>query len=107
MTPRQPVQRPARKRPAPGLARWRRRNLTFDRVSFFLVFLIVPVAGYIAFVVSPFVQAAYYSLTSWSGFSPEMTFVGLANYAEAATDDTFLKSVRNSVILALVLPIVT
>jgi N-acetylglucosamine transport system permease protein len=52
-----------------GSARWRRRNLTFDKVSFFLVFLIIPVAWYIGFVVSPFVQAAYFSLTDWSGFS--------------------------------------
>ena len=35
-----------------------------------------------AFVVSPFVQAAYFSLTNWSGFSPEMKFVGLANYVK-------------------------
>jgi N-acetylglucosamine transport system permease protein len=87
--------------------RWRRRNLTFDRVSFFLVFLVVPVIGYLAFVVSPFVQAAYFSLTSWTGFSPEMKFVGLANYAKLLDDDTFLKAVGNSVTLAIVLPIVT
>ena len=87
--------------------RWRRRNLTFDRVSFFVVFLVVPVAGYIAFVVSPFGQAIYYSLTSWSGFSPDMTFIGLDNYAKLLQDSIFLKSVANSVILAIVLPIVT
>ncbi len=87
--------------------RWRRRNLTFDRVSFFLVFLVVPVIGYLAFVVSPFIQAAYFSLTSWTGFSPEMKFVGLANYAKLLDDDTFRKAVGNSVTLAIVLPIVT
>jgi N-acetylglucosamine transport system permease protein len=90
-----------------GSRRWRKRNLTFDRVSFFLVFLILPVAVYIAFVVSPFVQAAYFSLTNWSGFSPDMKFVGLANYVKLINDDTFLTSVRNSVILAIVLPVVT
>lgn len=87
--------------------RWRRRNLTFDKISFFAVFLVVPLAGYIAFVVSPFGQAVYFSLTSWSGFSPEIPFVGLKNYAKLLDDDTFLTSVRNSVILALVLPTVT
>ena len=90
-----------------GSRRWRKRNLTFDRVSFFLVFLVLPVAVYVAFVVSPFVQAAYFSLTSWSGFSSDMTFVGLANYAKLLADDTFLKSVGNSVLLAVVLPAVT
>ena len=90
-----------------GSRRWRKRNLTFDRVSFFLVFLVLPVAVYVAFVVSPFVQAAYFSLTSWSGFSPDMSFVGLANYAKLLADATFLKSVGNSVLLAVVLPAVT
>ena len=59
-----------------GSARWRRRNLTFDKISFFLVFLVIPVAFYIAFVVSPFVQAAYFSLTDWTGFTPAMNFMG-------------------------------
>ena len=86
---------------------WRRRNLTFDRISFFVVFLVIPVAGYLMFVVSPFVQAAYFSLTSWTGFSPEIPFIGLDNYAKLLDDDTFLKSVANSVILAIVLPTVT
>jgi N-acetylglucosamine transport system permease protein len=87
--------------------RWRRRNLTFDRISFFVVFLIVPVVGYIAFVVSPFVQAAYFSLTNWSGFTPDMKFIGLANYSKLFNDATFLKAMGNSVILAIVLPVVT
>ena len=86
---------------------WRRRNLTFDRISFFVVFLVVPVAGYLTFVVSPFVQAAYFSLTSWTGFSAEMDFIGLANYTKLLADGTFMKAVGNSVILAIVLPTVT
>jgi N-acetylglucosamine transport system permease protein len=87
--------------------RWRRRNLTFDKVSFFLVFLIIPVAWYVGFVVSPFVQAAYFSLTDWTGFTPAMNFVGLANYAKLFSDDTFLKAVGNNVLMAIVVPIVT
>jgi len=87
--------------------RWRKRNLTFDKISFFLVFLVVPVVGYIAFVVSPFLQAAYFSLTNWSGFTPDMQFIGLANYTKLFADATFMKSVGNSVILAIVLPVIT
>ena len=90
-----------------GSPRWRRRNLTFDRISFFAVFLVVPLVAYIAFVVSPFVQAAYFSLTSWTGFSPEIPFVGLSNYTKLLSDDIFLRAVGNSVVLALVLPTVT
>jgi N-acetylglucosamine transport system permease protein len=87
--------------------RWRRRNLTVDRISFFVVFLIIPVVGYIAFVVSPFAQAAYFSLTNWSGFTPDMKFIGLSNYTKLLHDATFLKAMTNSIILAIVLPVVT
>jgi N-acetylglucosamine transport system permease protein len=87
--------------------RIRRKDLTFDKVSFLLVFLVVPVIGYIIFVVSPFIQAAYYSLTDWSGFTAGMNFIGLNNYVKLFNDATFMKAVGNSVTLAIVLPIVT
>ncbi len=101
-----PVGRPTGFR-ALASSRWRRRNLTFDKISFFLVFLIVPLVGYLAFVVSPFVQAAYFSLTNWTGFSPSMQFIGLANYTKLLQDDTFRTAVGNSITLAIVVPTVT
>ncbi|WP_022886030.1 carbohydrate ABC transporter permease [Glaciibacter superstes] len=87
--------------------RWTRKDLTFDKISFMVVCLVVPLVVYIVFVVSPFVQAAYYSLTDWSGFTSGMNFIGVSNYVKLFQDATFLKSVGNSVTLALVLPIVT
>ena len=87
-------------------ARWRRKNLTVDKVSFAAVFLGVPLVVYLVFVLSPFVQAIGYSLTSWSGFDASTPFVGLANYVKAFTDDDFVQAVQNSVTLVLVLPIV-
>jgi N-acetylglucosamine transport system permease protein len=90
-----------------GSARWRRRNLTFDKISFFLVFLVIPVAFYVGFVVSPFVQAAYFSLTDWTGFTPAMNFIGLSNYAKLFTDSTFLQAMGNNILMAFVVPIVT
>ena len=87
-------------------ARWRRKHLTFDKVSFAVVFLGVPLVLYVVLVLSPFVQAVVYSLTSWTGFDTSMRFIGLANYVNAFTDPTFLISVRNSVELVVVLPIV-
>jgi len=61
---------PARRRRA---GRW-----TFDKISFMVVFLGLPLAIYIVLVVSPFAQAVYYSMTDWTGFSPQQNFVGLA-----------------------------
>jgi len=87
--------------------RFSRRDLTFDKISLMVVFLGVPVACYIIFVVSPFLQAFYYSLTDWSGFTPERHFTGLSNYRKLFTDDIFLHAMRNSITLVIVLPIVT
>ena len=72
-----------------------------------VVFLGVPLAIYLVFVVSPFVQAVYYSLTDWSGFSKTQNFIGLKNFQRVFTDDIFLKALRNNVVLAIVLPVVT
>jgi N-acetylglucosamine transport system permease protein len=85
----------------------RRRPLTFDRVSFMVVFLGLPLAVFVIFVVSPFVQALWYSLTDWSGFTSGMNFVGFDNYVKLFHDDIFLKAVRNNVELAIVVPFVT
>jgi N-acetylglucosamine transport system permease protein len=85
----------------------RRRPLTFDRASFMVVFLGLPLVVFVVFVVSPFVQALYYSLTDWSGFSAGQNFVGFANYTKLFHDDIFLHAVRNNILLAVVVPIVT
>lgn len=106
MTVSTPVAQPGGGK-ATAARRIRRKDLTFDKVSFLLVFLVIPVIGYIIFVVSPFIQAAYYSLTDWSGFTAGMNFIGLNNYVKLFNDATFMKAVGNSVTLAIVLPIVT
>ena len=84
-----------------------RRKLTFDRVSFFVVFLGLPLSIFLLFVVWPFVQAFYYSLTDWSGFTPDMNFVGLRNYRTLLHDDIFMTAFWNNVLLAVVVPLVT
>ena len=76
-------------------------------MSFIVVFLGLPLALFLFFVVSPFVQAIWYSMTDWTGFSPDMNFVGLDNYPKLVHDDIFLTAVRNNVLLAIVVPLVT
>jgi N-acetylglucosamine transport system permease protein len=93
-------------RTAPPRAR-SRRPLTFDRVSFFLVFLGLPLALFLGFVVWPFVQALYYSMTDWTGFTPDMNFVGLDNYRKLLHDDIFMTALRNNILLAVLVPLVT
>ncbi|WP_423065572.1 ABC transporter permease subunit [Devosia sp. CN2-171] len=90
---------------APATTTTRRWKLpSFDNASFALVFLGLPLAIYVIFVISPFVQAFYYSMTDWSGFSKTMNFVGLANYVTLLTDPVFTKAVYNSIVLVVVLP---
>ncbi|HEU5222383.1 MAG TPA: sugar ABC transporter permease [Candidatus Lumbricidophila sp.] len=88
-------------------ARRRRQRLTFDRVSFMAVFLILPLAIFLLFVISPFVQALYYSLTNWTGFSPDMKFVGIDNYVKLFNDGIFMRAVVNNLLLLAVVPVVT
>lgn len=88
--------------PTTTTRRWKLPS--FERSSFALVFLGLPLAIYVIFVISPFVQAFYYSMTDWSGFSKKMNFVGLANYVTLLTDPVFTKAVYNSIVLVVVLP---
>lgn len=83
------------------------RPLTFDYVSFLLVFLVLPVALFVVFVISPFVQAVYYSMTNWTGFTPNMDFVGLNNFVKLFNDSTFLQAMGNNILMAIVVPLIT
>ncbi|MEZ0165075.1 carbohydrate ABC transporter permease [Kineococcus sp. LSe6-4] len=84
-----------------------RRRWTFDRVSLVVVFLGVPLALYLVFVLYPFTQAAWYSLTSWSGFTATQEFIGLENYRRLLGDGLFLQAIGNSLSLLVVVPAVT
>jgi N-acetylglucosamine transport system permease protein len=77
------------------------------RRGFVLLTLGVPFAFYAVFVLWPFAQAFIYSLTNWSGFSDAFDFVGLSNYRALLGDDIFLQAVRNNLLLAVVVPLVT
>jgi len=78
-----------------------------DRVTLFIVFLGLPLAIFLIFVISPFIQAAWYALTNFGGFSPTYQFTGPANFIKLLGDHNVLNAFLNNVILALVVPIVT
>ncbi|ARZ67216.1 sugar ABC transporter permease [Streptomyces sp. HU2014] len=77
------------------------------KYRFIVGFLAVPLAIYAVFVISPFVQAIYYSFTDWTGLSSDFKVVGFDNYRKMFEDDIFWKSVGHNVLLLLVLPLVT
>jgi ABC-type sugar transport systems, permease components len=71
------------------------------------VFLILPLAIFLIFVISPFVQAIYYSLTDWGGFTASMNFIGFQNYVRLFNDSTFTQAVLNCILLGFIVPFVT
>jgi N-acetylglucosamine transport system permease protein len=72
---------------------------------FIVGFLILPLALYALFVISPFIQAFYYSLTNWTGVSPQFDFIGLANFRNLLQDSLFLRAVRNNLVLLVAMPL--
>ena len=91
----------------PRSAAPRRRIPSWDRLSFMTVFLGLPLAIFVVFVIYPFGQALWFSMTDWTGFSPAYNFVGLDNFTKLFHDDIFMRSLRNNVELAIVVPLVT
>ncbi|MET9348038.1 carbohydrate ABC transporter permease [Streptomyces termitum] len=77
------------------------------KYRFIVGFLVVPLALYALFVVWPFIQSIYYSLTNWSGLSPEFEFIGFDNYTRMFQDEVFWKSLQHSLIFAVVLPLIS
>lgn len=41
------------------------------------------------FIIVPTISSVYYSFTSWDGISPNVKFIGLANYKEIFTSARF------------------
>lgn len=78
----------------------RRRPRTWDREQAITALLFLTPAAVILgiFVLYPIVDAAAVSLTSWNGFDPTKSFVGLANYVRLSKDPEFW----NSLVVTLV-----
>lgn len=80
--------------PRPGRHRSLYRK---DRLYGYL--LLVPAAAlYGLLVIGPVVQSVVLSLHAWDGFSPDRTFVGLANYVTAINSPRFWRAFLNNMI---------
>ncbi|MEV0276306.1 sugar ABC transporter permease [Streptomyces sp. NPDC050610] len=77
------------------------------KYRFIVGFLLVPLVLYGIFVISPFIQAIYYSFTDWTGLSSDFKMVGFKNYQRMFKDDVFWTSVGHNVLLLVLLPLVT
>lgn len=70
-------------------------------------FLAPAIILYLVFVLWPYAQSFYISLTSWRGVSANKPFVGLANFRNLVTDPFFWNALKHNGELLIVLPAVT
>ena len=77
------------------------------RYPFIVGFLAPGLVVYIVFVLSPFAQAFHYSLTDWTGITPEFSYIGFDNFERLLDDTLFLTALRNNAVVLLVVPAVT
>lgn len=70
-------------------------------------FLAPAILLYAVFVLWPYGQAIYISLTQWSGVAASPTFIGLGNYERLITDPHFRTALTHNFQLLILLPIVT
>jgi N-acetylglucosamine transport system permease protein len=89
---------------APARRATRPRRISLNRASLVVVFLGLPLALFAVFLVWPYLQAFYVALTDWRGLAPTMNFIGLDNFAKLGHDRVFLIALRNSAVLAAVVP---
>jgi ABC-type sugar transport system permease subunit len=77
-----------------------RRQWSKHRAGF--LFLLPAFLLYALFVIYPFVQSIYFSLTNWNGVSATKTFVGLDNYRELARDSLLWTSLKHNLIWVVI-----
>ena len=77
------------------------------RWRFLLAALVPALVLHVVFVLSPYAQAFYLSLTDWTGVTGEARFVGADNFARLGGDSLFLDAVRNNAVMLLVVPAAT
>lgn len=70
-------------------------------------FLAPAILLYAVFVLWPYGQAIYISLTQWSGIAASPTFIGLGNYQRLISDPHFRTALTHNIQLLILLPIVT
>lgn len=68
------------------------------------IFVAAPVIGFLIFTLAPAIYSIYGSFTNWDGLG-QMTWIGLQNYTDLLTDESFHKTLYNTVFMMLGIPI--
>lgn len=64
------------------------------------LFYLPAVLLFVIFVIYPFIQGGFYSLTNWNGYSQTFKMVGLRNYLRLLTDENVWTALGNTLIYA-------
>jgi multiple sugar transport system permease protein len=68
------------------------------------LFILCPCVGFLAFTIGPILFSAFASLTDWTGIN-ELSFIGFQNYTDLISDENFWKSLVNTAIYLIGIPI--
>ena len=79
----------------------------YHRYRLVIPFMLPALILYFVFVLYPYVQSFYSSLTSWQGFSPDKPWAGLANYEKLAGDKNFINALGNNLFFLITIPAIT
>lgn len=75
------------------------KRIKIDKVA--IGFIAPAFIFYTLFIIWPTVSSVYYSFTSWDGISPNIKFIGMANYREIFTSVRFGNALKNTIILTI------
>lgn len=90
---------------ASGLLYARARGKSRRNTGMALCFLAPSLLHLTVFILTPIVFAAYLSLHRWDVVVPDKPFVGLANFQEIFSDDSFWNSLKNTFLYTLNVPL--
>ncbi|WP_374118022.1 carbohydrate ABC transporter permease [Streptomyces sp. RKAG337] len=88
--------------PEPPGARRIRPAAVLRGIGTFTLFGAPGIILYTVFVLVPAAMTVYYSLTNNNPFNPPTRFVGLQNYVQLARDDDFLRALRNTALVTVI-----
>ncbi|NMM99188.1 carbohydrate ABC transporter permease [Bifidobacterium olomucense] len=70
-------------------------------------FLIPVLAVFVVLTLIPLIQTVYYSFTDYTGFNPDVNFVGFDNYRKVFTDPSLLVGLGFTILFALSTTLIT
>ncbi|TRY19706.1 sugar ABC transporter permease [Tessaracoccus rhinocerotis] len=83
----------------------RRRSRLYRREHLVAAsFIALPLIGFLAFAIGPFLYSIYASFTNWNMLTAP-TWIGLANYVRAFSDPYFIQSLGNTFFYMIGIPI--